>query len=85
MRRSARPTTDSYRFPPEERPGLPGSPFTPGHSSRRRAAYAGTALLTGICSTFPNALATVNVGTISGSLGLYIAQASGLPAIYVAM
>jgi hypothetical protein len=48
-------------------------------------AYAGTALLTGICSTFPNALATVNVGTISGSLGLYIAQASGLPAIYVAM
>jgi len=48
-------------------------------------AYAGTALLTGICSTFPNALVTVNVGTISGSMGLYIVEASWLPAIYVAM
>ena len=41
--------------------------------------------MTGVCSTFPNALVTVNVGTISGSMGLYIAEASWLPAIYVAM
>jgi len=38
-----------------------------------------------IAATFPNALVQVNVGTIAGSLGLYVAQASLLPAIYVAM
>jgi len=85
MRRSAKSAADGYRFSSQERAVLPGSPFGARHSSWRRAAYAGTALLTGIGATFPNALVSVNVGTISGSLGLYIAQASWLPAIYVAM
>lgn len=64
---------------------MPGAPFLARHSGWRRAAYAGTALLTGVCSTFPNALVTVNLGTISGSMGFYIAEASWLPAIFVAM
>jgi MFS family permease len=85
MRRSGPSNTDTYQFSPEERSGFPGSPFSARHSAWRRAAYAGTALLTGVCSTFPNALVTVNVSTISGSLGLYIVEASWLPAIYVAM
>src|SRR5271154_7641294 len=77
--------SDSYQFAPDERPAFVGSPFSPQHPSWRRAMYACVALLTGLCSTFPNALVTVNVGSISGSLGLYVAQASWLPAIYVAM
>src|ERR1700688_4565996 len=77
--------SDSYQFAPDERPAFVGSPFSPRHPSWRRAIYACVALLTGVCSAFPNALVTVNVGSISGSLGLYVAQASWLPAIYVAM
>lgn len=77
--------SDSYQFAPDERPAFVGSPFSPRHASWRRAMYACVALLTGLSSAFPNALVTVNVGSISGSLGLYVAQASWLPAIYVAM
>ena len=77
--------SDSYQFAPDERPAFVGSPFSPQHPSWRRAMFACVALLTGVCATFPNALVTVNVGSISGSLGLYVAQASWLPAIYVAM
>jgi len=85
MRQSAPSNADTYQFSPEERAVLPGAPFAARHSGLRQTAYAGTALLIGVCSTFPNALVTVNVGTISGSLGLYIVEASWLPAIYVAM
>src|ERR1700722_6198798 len=76
---------NSYQFAPDERPAFVGSPFSPQHPSWRRAMFACVGLLTGLCSAFPNALVTVNVGSISGSLGLYVAQASWLPAIYVAM
>jgi len=85
MRQSVPSNADTYQFSPEERAVLPGAPFAARHSGLRQTAYAGTALLIGVCSTFPNALVTVNVGTISGSLGLYIVEASWLPAIYVAM
>src|SRR5271156_4651720 len=85
MRQSAPSNGDTYQFSPEERAVLPGAPFAARHSGLRQIAYAGTALLIGVGSTFPNALVTINVGTISGSLGLYIAQTSWLPAIYVAM
>jgi hypothetical protein len=75
----------TYRFSPDERPTLPGAPFTPRHTAGRRAAYAVVGVVLAIASTFPNALVQVNVGTIAGSLGLYVAQASLLPAMYVAM
>jgi len=75
----------TYRFSPDERPTLPGAPFTPRHTASRRAAYAAVGVVLAIASTFPNALVQVNVGTIAGSLGLYVAQASLLPAMYVAM
>ena len=64
---------------------FPGSPFAPNHSWERRASYAGAGLLVGSASTFTNALVNVNVGNLAGSLGLTLAQASVLPAIYVAM
>ncbi|MDP9009856.1 MAG: MFS transporter [Pseudomonadota bacterium] len=77
--------SDSYQFAPDERPVFAGSPFSPQHPAWRRAIFACVGLLTGLCSAFPNALVTVNVGSISGSLGLYVAQVSWLSAIYVAM
>jgi len=74
-----------YRFSPDERPAVPGAPFTPRHTAGRRAAYAAVGVVLAATATFPNALVTVNVGTIAGSLGVYVAQASLFPAIYVAM
>lgn len=74
-----------YKFAPEERPLLPGSPFSPAQRPARRIAYAFAALLTGIASTFGNALVTVNTVNLAGDLGIYVVTASILPAIYAAM
>lgn len=74
-----------YRFAPHERPTLPGGPFTPPHPGRRRLGYVAVALLVGITATLGNALVNVNISSLAGSLGLDTAQASLLPAIYVAM
>jgi hypothetical protein len=76
---------DSYQFAPDERPLVPGAPYTPRHALGRRAAYVVVGVLLEIAASFPNALVTVNVGTIAGSLGIYVAQASLLPAMHVAM
>jgi hypothetical protein len=75
----------TYSFSEEERPTFPGSPFAPKISARRRCAYAVAACITGVGCTFGNALTNVNVQTISGFLGLYVAEATALPAIYIAM
>jgi len=74
-----------YQFAPEERPTFPGGPFVPVHTLERRLIYGAVAVCTGIASTFSNALVTVNVANLSGPLGVYLAVASWLPAIYVAM
>ena len=73
-----------YVFQPSERPAFPGSPYTPHLSLRRRFGYLGVALIVGITATLGNALVTVNVSAIAGSAGLYVAEASWLPAMYVA-
>ncbi|HEY0267434.1 MAG TPA: hypothetical protein VGC16_11820, partial [Rhizomicrobium sp.] len=74
-----------YRFAPDERPAFPGSPFSPSHPLERRLAYGAVGICVGIASTFTNALVNVNVPSLSGPLGLYVVEASWLPAIYVAM
>jgi len=74
-----------YHFLPEERPLLPGAPFAPAHPWGRKLAYGAVGICVGIASTFGNALVNVNVANLSGPLGLYVAEASWLPAIYVAM
>lgn len=61
-----------------------GSPYSPAHQRNRRLIYFATGLFIGVTSTFANALTNVSVGTIAGSLGLYVAEASALPAIYIA-
>lgn len=74
-----------YQFAPEERPAFPGSPFVPAHPLGRRLAYGAVGICIGIAATFGNALVNVNVANLSGTLGLYVTEASWLPAIYVAM
>ncbi|HEY2010657.1 MAG TPA: MFS transporter [Rhizomicrobium sp.] len=74
-----------YEFAPEERPTLPGSPFNPTHPLKLRLAYGAVGACTGMTATFGNALTNVNINNLSGPIGLYLALASWLPAIYVAM
>lgn len=73
-----------YTFAPDERPKFPGSPYTPRLSGTYRASYVAVAMLVGITATLGNALVTVNLATIAGSSGLYVAEATWLPALYVA-
>jgi hypothetical protein len=74
-----------YQFRPDEQPIFPGAPFAPSHPPARRLAYAVIGIIVGISTTFGNALVNVNVPYLSGPLGLYVNEASWLPAIYVAM
>src|SRR5262245_60560352 len=74
-----------YQFRAEERPLLPGGPFSPSHPPLRRLGYGAVGVLAGIAATFGNALFNVDVANLAGSLGLYVAQASVLPAVYIAM
>ncbi|MEX3956363.1 MFS transporter [Trinickia sp. EG282A] len=75
----------AYVFADAEKPTSAGSPYTPRMTPQRRLAYAAVGTFIGLMTTFPNALTNVNLGTISGSLGLYTAEASWLPALYFGM
>ncbi len=74
-----------YTYSDDEKPASAGTPYTPKMSAQRKLAYAAVGTFIGLMTTFPNALTNVNLGTISGSLGLYVAEASWLPALYFGM
>lgn len=74
-----------HAFRAEERPLFPGSPFSPPHPAGRRLGYFAIGAVLAVTSTFGNALTTVNAGNVAGPLGLYAAEATALPAIYVAI
>ncbi|MDR6625845.1 MFS transporter [Caulobacter segnis] len=74
-----------HAFAPDERPLFAGSPFSPSHPVGRRLGYFAIGMFLAATSTFGNALTTVNTGGVAGPLGLYAAEASALPAIYVAI
>jgi hypothetical protein len=78
-------TMSTYVYADNEKPTSAGSPYTPRMTMARRLAYAAVGTFIGLMTTFPNALTNVNLGTISGSLGLYTAEASWLPALYFGM
>src|SRR5258706_11580305 len=78
-------TAGQYQFAPEERPLIPGGPFSTSHALHRRLGYGAVGIAAGLAGTFPNGLITVNVPNLSGPLGVYVVQAALLPAIYVAM
>ncbi len=68
---------------PHERPMLPGSPSTPLHSDRRRYAYLVVGLIVALTGGLGNALVTVNLPYLQGSLGVYSTEIAWLPAAYV--
>ncbi|MGY2735056.1 MFS transporter [Sphingomonas sp. UYP23] len=73
-----------YVFAAAEQAGFPGSPFSPQHGFRRKAAYAVMALLIGIAATFGNALVTVNIPIVAGVNGIDLVDASCLSSIFIA-
>lgn len=75
----------AYVFADDEKPTSAGSPYMPKMSKPRRLAYVAVGIFIGMMTTFPNALTNVNVGTTAGSLGLYAAEGSWLPALYFGM
>jgi len=82
---SARATFADYRFEASERPLFPGSPYSPVHHPLRRVAYVAVALLVGIAATLGNALVTVNLASVAGTMGITVSDATWLSSIYVAV
>ncbi|MBY0242320.1 MAG: MFS transporter [Burkholderiaceae bacterium] len=68
---------------PHERPLLPGSPSTPHHPAPRRLAYLLVGFIVALTGGLGNALVTVNLPYLQGSLGVYAAEIAWLPAAYV--
>jgi MFS family permease len=71
-----------YVFKPHERPTMPGSPANPEHPSHRRLGYFGIGCLIGVTGGLGNALITVNLSIVQGSLGLDSREAAWLTAAY---
>jgi MFS family permease len=68
---------------PHERPTLPGSPSTPTHTTERRIAFLIVGFIVAITGGLGNALVSVNLPYLQGSLGVYSAEIQWLPAAYV--
>lgn len=68
---------------PHERPTLPGSPSTPLHPARRRAAFFVVGALVAITGGLGNALVTANLVNLQGAIGATAAEIAWLPAAYV--
>jgi MFS family permease len=74
---------EDWRFAPNERPSIPGSPANPVHPRARRIAYALVAILVGVTGGLGNAFVAVNLPQLEGSLGLYAYEIAWLPTVYV--
>ncbi|RFP26115.1 MFS transporter [Duganella sp. BJB488] len=68
---------------PHERPSLPGSPSTPLHTAERRLAFLVVGFIVAVTGGLGNALVSVNLPYLQGSLGVYSAEIQWLPAAYV--
>ncbi len=68
---------------PHEKPMMPGSPSTPTHPHRLRAAYALVGFIISITGGMSNALVTANQVNLQGPLGAFSAELAWLPAAYV--
>jgi MFS family permease len=78
--------SDKYapiQWAPEERPTLPGGPSFPNHSTPRRVAYFLVGSLVTLTGGLGNALVTVNLVNLQGTLGAFSAETNWLPAAYV--
>ncbi|MBF7015812.1 MFS transporter, partial [Novosphingobium sp. HR1a] len=77
-------SSSEYRFSPEEKPLFPGSPFSARHTPRNKVLYATSAAVMALGSGLGNGMITANLASISGEMGLYLAEANILLAVYVA-
>jgi MFS family permease len=68
---------------PDERPTVPGSPSFPAHPTWARFAYLSVGILVTITGGLGNALVTVNLIHLQGTLGAYSTETNWLPAVYV--
>ncbi|MYM34013.1 MFS transporter [Duganella sp. FT94W] len=68
---------------PHERPSLPGSPSTPHHTFPKRLAFLVVGFIVAITGGLGNALVSVNLPYLQGSLGVYSTEIQWLPAAYV--
>lgn len=68
---------------PDERPTMPGGPSFPRHSMPRRIAYFLIGTLVTITGGLGNALVTVNLVNLQGTLGAFAAETTWLPTAYV--
>jgi MFS family permease len=78
--------SDQYaprQWHPDERPTLPGSPSFPKHSTPRRIAYFLIGTLVTLTGGLGNALVTVNLVNLQGTLGVFSAEVNWLPTAYV--
>src|SRR4029453_18984957 len=75
--------TQVYVFKRNEQPAILGSPYNPDHPPLRMLAYGALGILIGITGGLGNALISINLSYVQGSLGLSAVQAAWLPAAYV--
>jgi len=68
---------------PDERPTLPGGPSFPKHSQPRMVAYFLVGTLVTLTGGLGNALVTVNLVNLQGTLGAFAAETNWLPAAFV--
>jgi MFS family permease len=68
---------------PDERPTMPGGPSFPEHTAPRRAAFFLVGTLVTLTGGLGNALVTVNLVNLQGTLGAFAAETNWLPAAYV--
>ncbi|WP_212625430.1 MFS transporter [Pseudomonas sp. PP3] len=74
---------ETHDWAPGERPAFPGSPSTPVHPTSKRFAFGAVGMLVGITGGLGNALVTVNIPYLQGTLGATTAEMAWLPAAYV--
>jgi len=68
---------------PNEKPLMPGSPSTPDHATAKRFAYLFVGILVTLTGGLGNALVSVNLISLQGTLGAYSTETNWLPAVYV--
>jgi MFS family permease len=68
---------------PDERPTMPGGPSFPTHTTQRRVAFFLIGTLVTLTGGLGNALVTVNLVNLQGTLGAFAAETNWLPAAYV--
>ncbi|MRW83086.1 MFS transporter [Pseudoduganella sp. FT26W] len=68
---------------PHERPVLPGSPSNPDHPFWTRVAFLIVGFIVAITGGLGNALVSVNLPYLQGSLGVFTTEIQWLPAAYV--